>query len=328
MIKYKRIPIFVSHMGCPNDCSFCNQRKITGHSETVTAKKAEEIIENSLKTLPENSDVEIGFFGGSFTGIELSLQKELLAAAKKYVDSGKVNAIRLSTRPDYIDIDIVKMLKSYGVTTVELGAQSMDDEVLKLNRRGHKSEDTIEASKIIKDAGLKLGLQMMTGLYGDTNEKCIETAKKIIELKPDCVRIYPTLVLKDTYLHELLSKGEYNPQSLENAVSLCADLKLMFEKENITVIRMGLMSSDNINPEKDVVAGPFHDAFGELVLSEIYFKNLKDKIQKDSEVLVNPKSISAFIGDKKKNIKRMEESGIKIKFLQDENVPIGEFKIL
>ncbi len=327
-MKHKRIPIFVSHMGCPNDCSFCNQRKITGHSETVTAKKAEEIIENSLKTLPENCDVEIAFFGGSFTGIEMNLQKELLSVAKKYIDGGKVNAIRLSTRPDYIDEEIVKMLKNYGVTTVELGAQSMDDEVLRLNRRGHLSKDTMKASKIIKDAGISLGLQMMTGLYGDTREKCIKTAERIIAQRPDCVRIYPTLVLKGTYLHELLKRNEYTPQSVDDAVDLCADLKLMFEKENINVIRMGLMSSDNINPENDVVAGPFHDAFGELVLSEIIFRRLKCKIKCDSVILVNPKSISAFVGDKRKNVKRMEDLGIRIIFKQDENIPVGEFKIL
>lgn len=328
MIKHKTIPIFVSHMGCPNDCSFCNQRKITGHTETVTAKKADEIIMNSLKTVPENSDVEIGFFGGSFTGIEKELQEELLLVAQKYVNNGEVKSIRLSTRPDYIDAEIVKMLKSYGVTTVELGAQSMDDEVLKLNRRGHLSTDTVNASEIIKSEGLKLGLQMMTGLYGDTREKCLKTAEEIIALEPDCVRIYPTLVLKDTYLDELFSLGKYVPQSLDDAVSLCADLRLMFDKENISVIRMGLMSSDNINPEKDVSAGPFHDAFGELVLSEIYFRNLKKEIKKDSTILVNPKSVSAFVGDKKKNIKKMEESGYKIKFKQDKKIPCGEFRIL
>ncbi len=328
MKKQKTIPIFVSHMGCPNDCSFCNQRKITGHSEAVTPEMADEIIKASLKTLPENTFAEIGFFGGSFTGIPEKEQIGLLEVARKYVLNGNVNAIRLSTRPDYIDEEIVKTLKNYGVTTVELGAQSMDDDVLIKNRRGHSASDTERASYIIKNNGLKLGLQMMTGLYLDTYEKSIKTAEKIISLKPDCVRIYPTLVLKGTHLDMLYKSGEYTPQSLEDAVLLCADIKEMFDKENIPVIRMGLVSSDNINPGNDVSAGPYHPAFGELVLSEIYLRKLKEKVKKDCQILVNPHSISAFVGENKKNIKKMEQWGYKITFVQSDEIKNGEFKIL
>lgn len=327
MMKHKTIPVFVAHMGCPNDCSFCNQRKITGHSHTVTPAAANEIIQNSLTTVPKGTVVEIGFFGGSFTGIEKNLQEQLLAVAHRYVLSGTVNSVRISTRPDYINAETVQMLKSYGVATVELGAQSMDNHVLQLNRRGHTYQDTVRASNIIQSGGLKLGLQMMTGLYGDTEKTCVESAKKIIALSPSCVRIYPTLVLKGTLLDELYQAGQYAPQQLEQAVSLCADLKQMFDKENIPVIRLGLMSSDNINPDSDVSAGPYHPAFGELVQSEIYFRRLKQAVKEDCLISVHPQSVSAFVGNGKRNIEKMKQLGIGIKFVQDKNVLPGEFKI-
>ena len=328
MMKHKTIPIFVPHMGCPNDCSFCNQRKITGHSETVTPQKADEIINDSLKTVPKGANVEIGFFGGSFTGIEKELQLQLLSVAYGYVKEGSVTSVRLSTRPDYIDAETVSMLKAYGVTTVELGAQSMDDGVLAANHRGHTSQDTVRASELIISGGLKLGLQMMTGFLEDTVKKSRETAKQIIDLTPSCVRIYPTLVLKGTYLAKLYEAGKYVPQSLEEAVVLCAGLKQMFDQNNIAVIRMGLMSSDNIRPENDVVAGPYHPAFGELVQSELNFCRLKEAVHQDCLIAVNPRSLSAFVGNNKANIKKMKQLGYTIKFVQDETVLPQEFKLV
>ncbi len=328
-MKQKTIPIFVPHMGCPNDCSFCNQRKITGQSTSVTKEEVDKQIIKALKTIPEDTGcVEIGFFGGSFTGIDKDIQNAFLEVAKKYMDKGYVHALRLSTRPDYIDEEILENLKSYGVTTVELGAQSMDDEVLLKNRRGHKSEDTERASRLIKGCGMKLGLQMMTGLYGDTKEKCIRSLEKIISLRPDCVRIYPTLVLSGTYLDKLYKEGIYSPQSLDEAVSLCADLKERLDEENIKIIRLGLMASDNINPEVDVVAGPYHPSIGELVQSEIYFRKMLKEIHKDSHVLVNEKDLSAFIGNKKSNIRKFENLGINVTIKRDEKILPGEFKII
>lgn len=294
----------------------------------MTAEKAEQIIAISLSTMPKDATVEIGFFGGSFTGIEKSLQKSLLCVAKKYLDKGYVRAIRVSTRPDYIDEEVLDFLKSYGVTTIELGAQSMDDDVLFKNHRGHTKEDTEKSANLIKNTGFGLGLQMMTGLFGDTTETAKRTAEKIISLSPDCVRIYPTLVLKNTRLAELYQNGVYHPQSLSEAVNLCADLKEKFDKENISVIRMGLMASDNINSDEDVLAGPYHPAFGELVQSELYFRQLTNAVKGDSEILVNPREISAFVGNKQNNIKRMEEKNIHIEFKQNENIPLGTFQIL
>lgn len=328
-MKQKTIPIFVPHMGCPNDCSFCNQRKITGSDTLVTAESVENQIIAGLKTIPEDTDfIEVGFFGGSFTGIDKKIQNSFLDVAKKYFDSGKINGIRLSTRPDYIDDEILRNLKDFGVTTIELGAQSMDDDVLFYNRRGHKCQDTVYASKLIKKYDIKLGLQMMTGLYCDTKETCMQSMEKIIELKPDCVRIYPTLVLKDTYLDELYKSKDYKPQSLFEAVQLCADMKERFDAEGIKVIRIGLMASDNINPDVDVVAGPYHPSIGELVKSEVYFRKILKEIKEDSDIFVNEKEISAFLGNKKENVKRLKENGFDVSFKVDKNILAGNFKIV
>lgn len=327
-MKHKTIPIFVPHMGCPNDCSFCNQRKITGVTE-LTPEDANMQVSTALSTVPDDVDcVEIGFFGGSFTGIDKKLQKEFLIVAKKYKDSGKVQAIRLSTRPDYINDEILDMLKNFDVTTVELGAQSMDDRVLSMNHRGHTSEDTINASKLIKSKGFKLGLQMMTGLYGDDNKTCIESLEKIVALRPDCVRIYPTLVLKGTYLDELYQDKKYTPQTLDEAILLVSELKRRLDAENIPVIRIGLMATDNISPDADVVAGPYHPSIGELVQSELYYRQIADVIDGDSVVFVNPKDISAFVGNKKKNIKKIKELGYNVSFRNDESIESGQFRIL
>lgn len=327
-MKHKTIPVFVPHMGCPNDCSFCNQKKITGTQNTVTPKEADLQINKALKTIPKDTDcIEVGFFGGSFTGIDIELQKEFLQVAKKYKDAGEVREIRLSTRPDYVDENILAMLCDYGVTTVELGAQSMDDRVLLLNHRGHTSKDTECAAKLIKKKGIKLGLQMMTGLYGDNDETCIKSAEKIIALNPDCVRIYPTLVLSGTYLAELYKNGKYMPQTVDEAVSLGAELKSRFDKEGILVIRIGLMASDNINPDADVVAGPYHPSIGELVKSEIYLKQILKEINTDAEILVNEKDISAFVGNNKKNIKRLKEAGYDVLFKANGTIAPGSFKI-
>lgn len=325
--QHKTIPVFVSHMGCPHDCAFCNQRTITGQQETVTPELADRMISQALSTIPQDSTVEIGFFGGSFTGIDLSLQKGLLSVAKSYVEKGRVHAIRLSTRPDYISEEIVAMLTEYGVTTVELGAQSMDNAVLCANLRGHTKEDTVRASGLIQAAGINLGLQMMTGLKKDTDETCIRTAQEIISLNPACVRIYPTLVLRGTHLAHWYQSGTYIPQTLEDAISICATLKNMFDSADIPIIRMGLMASENINQEAEVVAGPYHPAFGELVQSELYFRALEKSVTTDACIFVHPKTISAFIGNNRRNIEKFLERGYRVQFIGDADIPYGNFQI-
>jgi len=332
--KYVNIPIFVPHKGCPNDCSFCNQRKITGRTEPMTSENAENIIEEYLKTIDKSvTNIQIAFFGGSFTGIPKDEQKALLKVASKYVKSGQVSGIRLSTRPDYIDEDILVFLKKYGVKTIELGVQSMVDDVLEKNDRGHTALDAENASHLIKEHGFELGLQMMTGLYGDDRNGAIYTAKRIIELKPTCVRIYPTLIIKETKLEVLYRLGEYQPMSLNETVSLCAELSEMFENAGIKVLRIGLLGTDNINDESDVVAGPFHQSIGELAESERFYIKLSSELikhdEKNIEVHVNPRYISVAVGHRKKNVLRFKEKykNNNIKIIQNDNVPYGSFII-
>lgn len=310
------IPVFVPHKGCPFDCVFCNQRKITGSTTDVTPEDVENIIKEHLKTLPKTDrQIEVAFFGGSFTGIPIDEQSALMAAAAKFFP--QINGIRLSTRPDYITDEIMQNLLKHGVTTIELGVQSMDDEVLRASNRGHTSDTVRRAVEIIKKYPVKLGLQMMTGLVGDTREKSIYTAEQIIKLKPDMVRIYPTLIIKDTYLEKLYLSGKYKPQTLDEAVETAKIIMLMFEKENINVIRVGLQATDEISEEGSVVAGPVHSAFRALVESSIYYDILKAALAgKRGSIVVEVKDseISNAVGNKKANIKKIKSKlGIDLK---------------
>ena len=266
MGKYKIIPVFVPHKGCPNQCSFCNQRHITGQITETTPKMAEQTIKQYLKTIDTAKfHTEIAFYGGSFTAIDIDYQTELLKVAYKYVKSGDINGIRLSTRPDAIDDIILDNLEKYGVTEIELGVQSMCDDVLGLNKRGHTSKQVEDAVFLIRKRNFYLGLQMMTGLIGDTYEKSVYTANRICELKPDFVRIYPTLVFNNTDLADLYRKGEYKPMTLEETVKLCKELLDIFENRNgIKVIRMGLFMNDK-EAKENFIAGPYHPRFRELV---------------------------------------------------------------
>ncbi len=308
MRKYN-IPIFVPHRGCPFDCVFCNQKRITGTQQKVTPADVKNTIDEYLMTLPrENKTIEVAFFGGSFTGIPMEEQSALMDAVAPYIEKGQIDGIRLSTRPDYITRDILDNLEAHFVTTIELGVQSMVDSVLKAANRGHTKEQVIDAVKLIREYDFTLGLQMMTGLPADTDELSIKTAKEIIKLKPDIVRIYPTLAIKDTYLEKLYYKGEYTPQSLENAILLSKQLLLMFENVKINVIRMGLQPTDEINEDASVVAGPFHSSFRELVESSIYYDLMLDNVQGDGIIYVNPKEMSKAIGNKRSNIIKIKEN--------------------
>ena len=241
-MKKGNISIFVPHLGCPCQCSFCNQKTITGQANQPTPQDVDKAVKTALKS--KGFDYEIAFFGGSFTAIDREYMISLLKAANKYIKSNEVKGIRISTRPDCIDEEILDLLKEYGVTSIELGAQSMDDEVLLANRRGHTAKDVENASELIKSYGFELGLQMMTGLYKDSEEKAIKTAEKIIALSPQTVRIYPTVVLKGTYLADLYLSGEYKPLNADESAQLCAKLVLLFEKNNIKIYP---------NPTRDIV---------------------------------------------------------------------------
>ena len=302
-MKHANISLFVPHMGCPHQCSFCNQKTISGSVKELSADEVTETLEEAVTHGNNPENTEIAFFGGSFTAIDRAYMVSLLEAAKPYVENGSFKGIRVSTRPDAIDEDVLNILKIYGVTAIELGAQSTDEEVLKLNRRGHTKEDVFKASKLIKERGFSLGLQMMTGLLGDTQEKSLKTCEDIISLKPDTVRIYPTIVLEGTHLGELYKKGEYSPESLEEAVSLCAKLIKKFNDKGVKVIRLGLHSGGNV--EEGYLAGPYHQAFGELCESEIYLSILLNEIKRRENgkyiVYVNPREISKMTGQKQKN---------------------------
>ena len=314
--SHANISVFVPHVGCPNMCSFCDQRHITGVTVLPGEKdviKAVTAAKTSKNYDPANT--EIAFFGGSFTAINRNYMLSLLTAANAFVKSGDVKGIRISTRPDAIDKEILSLLKTYGVTSIELGAQSMDDGVLKKNNRGHSAADVINASNLIKEYGFSLGLQMMTGLYGDSDEKTLKTARKIIELEPETVRIYPTIVLKGTTLAALYADGHYKPQSLDSAVSLCCKLLELFGKANIKVIRLGLHSIDN----GAYVAGPWHPAFSELCTSEMFYNKALGILGEkgDYTLFVSPGNISKMTGQNRKNIEKLKSLGYNCKVLPD-----------
>lgn len=301
----KIIPIFVPHRGCPHDCIFCNQTKITGVETEVTKESAREIIESYLETIDKKNSIEIAFFGGSFTAIDINVQKELLSIAKEYVDKGDVQDIRLSTRPDCISEEILTMLKEYRVSIIELGVQSLDEDVLRESIRGHKAQEVYKSAKLIKDFGITLGLQMMIGLPTDNFEKCMYTAKEFLKMEPDCVRIYPTLVVKDTGLENLLNTNEYSPFTLEDSIFIVKKLLVLFYNKT-NVIRVGLQSSEDIQLGKAILSGPYHPAFRELVESEMIKDFLtifinENKVEKELIIKTNNKNISKIIGNKKSN---------------------------
>ncbi len=325
-MRIYHIPIFVPHKGCPHDCAFCNQKKITGAHDAPTPKEAAELIRTALSTMKQSGRfAEAAFFGGSFTAIPIEEQEALLAAAYPFRVSGELDGIRVSTRPDAITEEGRALLKRYGVTTIELGIQSMDNAVLNASGRGHSAEDSLRAARLVKDFGFDLGVQMMTGLPEDTAEKDRVTAEKLIAMQPACARIYPTLVLRDTELYRRWQEGSYQPQGLEEAVALCAELYQMFQNQGIPVIRMGLMASEEICMDGAVAAGPCHPAFGELVQSRIFLEPLK-RLGTDCgdyiEIRVNPRDVSRAVGNRKWNLAALEEHyGKPVRICPDKEVP-------
>ena len=333
------IPIFVPHLGCPNNCTFCNQKSISGQIKNVTKEEVKDTIESFFKSFKNNNiEKEIAFFGGSFTGIETKLQEELLSVAYEYVKNGKVSGIRVSTRPDYIDKEKLKMLKKYGVKTIELGVQSTNDYILKNCMRGHTFEDVKKASKLIKRFGFTLGHQMMIGLPESTRLDELNTARDLAKLKPKIVRLYPVLVIKNTELEKQFINKEYEPVTLNQAVEVCKELYYFFERKKIKVIRMGLQNTDLIsnpeNIESEVVAGPYHEAFGQLVEDSIWYDKVLNEIKRfntkviEAEVEVNPVNINNVVGHKRSNIEKLKDTyDLELKVKQNEEIKPGKFKI-
>jgi histone acetyltransferase (RNA polymerase elongator complex component) len=325
-IKHSNISIFVPHIGCPNKCSFCNQRYITGTCKAPNADDVENAVITAVKSKKyDPKTTEIAFFGGSFTAINRNYMISLLEAASSFVRIGLVNGIRISTRPDAIDDEILMLLKEYNVTAIELGAQSFNNYVLKMNNRGHTAQDTEEAARLIRKHGFELGLQIMTGLYADDNESLERTSKKVIELKPDTVRIYPTVVLKDTDLAALYIDGAYKPQTLSEAIKICSKLYLMLTKEGINVIRLGLHSIE----EGAYIAGPWHPAFSELCQSQILLTKVLTHLFDKGEyiIYVGKSDVSKMSGQRKSNIKYLKSRGFDCKVKVDESLGDLKFRI-
>lgn len=312
-MKHINVALFVVHKGCPHMCSFCNQRSISGSQKDITAADVHEAAQTAIASLSESEAAggEIAFFGGSFTMVERGYMLSLLEAAYEYVQKGIFKGIRISTRPDGISEEICLILKKYGVTAVELGAQSLDDRVLVLNERGHTAEQVLSACKMLRKHGFELGLQMMTGLYGSEDADSIETAQKIVEIAPETVRIYPTVVIKGTKLHELMQSGEFIPKGIGETVDLCAKLIPMFENAGIKVIRVGLHSGGGV--EEGFAGGAYHPALRELCEGRIYYNNALEKLQTLGEgsymLNVSPKEISKMTGQKKENLIKLREKG-------------------
>lgn len=329
--KHYIIPLFVPHEGCPHNCVFCNQSRITGEDENVTPDIASKTIEEYLETIDyKNSIVEVSFFGGTFTAINEKKQKDLLKVAKYYKDNGYIKYIRLSTRPDYINSYILDYLKEYGVNIIELGVQSLDEEVLKYSGRGHNIEDVENASKLIKEYGFTLGHQLMIGLPKDDFNKDMNTVLKSIEMKPDIARIYPALVIKDTPMELMYNRGTYKPYTLGEAVEIIQKVYEIYKKNDVNVIRIGLQPTDNITEGKDIVAGPFHPAFRELVESKSIkdmIINIKPKLGACITIEINSKDLSKLYANKKVYFNELKNYFEDVKIIVNDSISRGNILV-
>ncbi len=315
-MKHTNIPIFIPHLGCPFTCLFCNQRRISAAQE-VKPGDITAIIENHLNTVDlDETRVELAFFGGNFTAIAQKLQESYLQAVHPYLHKGMISSIRISTRPDCIDVSNLRFLMKWGVRTIELGVQSFNDEVLKASARGYMSADIFKACHLIREHGFKIGLQLMIGLPGDNYRRDMESTSQAIDLRPDMVRIYPTLVIAATELENMYLQGLYAPLSLEAAVRTTAAMFKQFQTHNIAVIRMGLQPAEELRSTGTVIAGPFHPAFGELVEQEVFKEQATEairafrKLHKSVQFLdlwVNPRDISKLVGHKRQNLYDLQE---------------------
>ena len=341
-MNHNNISIFIPHAGCQYQCAFCNQRTITKQNNLPHSAEVKKICQQAMFEIQDKFKIhtEIAFFGGSFTAIQKSYMLELLESAQEFIGKNKFSGIRISTRPDCINPEILELLKKYHVTSIELGAQSMNDKILLANQRGHTEQDIISASKLIQEYGFELGLQMMIGLYQSTWQDELETVNKIIRIKPNTVRIYPLVILKNTKLAEIYQAGNYqffqdnNQDSLDDVVEMTALFMQKFMANHIKIIKIGLHASEFV--EADKIAGYYHPAFRELCESRIYRNHIENILKKlnylenqELVFLVNKKCISKAIGQKKSNIKYFKNKfSVNIKFRTDEKLELFEVKLL
>lgn len=329
--KHYTIPIFIPELACPHQCIFCNQKKISGQIKVPTPEEVVSIIDEYLETISiEDAHVEIAFFGGNFTGIPVEEQIKYLETVQPYFEKG-IKGLRCSTRPDYITKESVEMLKKYGMNTIELGAQSMCEDVLVKSGRGHTVEHIVNASKIIKDAGIELGLQMMIGLPGDTLQDSIDTANKIVELGANSTRIYPAIVIKDTALAEQYHQRKYIPLSLLEAIKYSTKIYKIFEKAGVTILRVGLHPTEGLLSGEDLVAGPFHHSFRELVYTELWSERLRPLIAyydyNGVKIYVPSSEINYAIGHQARNRNILKQYFHYVKFEADPKLTGREFRV-
>lgn len=328
-MRHANLSIFVPHAGCPHQCSFCSQGRISGTALPPDGPEVAALCAKCAEYLSEKMDAEIAFFGGSFTALDKGYMEELLKAAFPFVENGSFRGIRISTRPDYIDEDVLSLLAHYGVTAIELGAQSMDNAVLQKNERGHCAADVENAAELVKKAGFSLGLQMMTGLFGSDSEKEYSTALKLAALKPDTMRIYPTIVLEGTVLGKLYRQGVYKPQTLAAAVELCAGLLELFQQERIRVIRVGLHDEPSLRAAR--LAGPYHPAFRELcegvLMARRAEKLLANGPRGHRNVYVAPASVSKMCGHGAFPVEYLRRLGYNITIRQDKALSGLEIRV-
>lgn len=322
-IKPLVIPVFIPHFGCPHQCAFCNQTIITHQSSKLPDKTAiHQIVTQYLQYKGTRKQVELAFFGGNFLGLPYETILQLLDLVQPYIYTKKIDGIRFSTRPDTICQQTLDLLKSYPVSAIELGVQSMNDDVLLKSKRGHTSKDTIDAIYLLKEYSFKIGVQVMVGLPGDHEDSLLESTKKVVQLSPDFARIYPLMVLKGSLMEHWYSQGRYHPLGLEESIRLVKGMVQMFKAAKIDVIRIGLQASDMMEDESMVLAGPWHPAFGHLVFSALFYDRVCNKIDQSPDLLkseklvvtVHPRSVSQLRGDKNINLKKLGERYPSLKF--------------
>lgn len=306
------VPVFIPNQGCPHRCVYCDQEKITSQTAgSVRASHVTTLLEQALRSPGFSPGGEVAFYGGTFTRLPEAKMGELLEAAAPYMRQGMFQSIRLSTRPDAVDVETLLFLKSFHVKTVELGAQSLDDEVLNLSRRGHSSRDTVESVRLLREQGLRVGIQLMPGLPGDSAKKFFATIDRVVDLHPDMVRLYPTVVIEGTELAQWYRNGHYQPWGLDEALNVCTESVLHLESHGIPVIRIGLLVSSSLKKAGQLLAGPWHEAFGHQVRSEVYLRTIEPFLPVRGEaerirIRVNPREVPLMRGYKNSGIRALE----------------------
>jgi histone acetyltransferase (RNA polymerase elongator complex component) len=316
-MRHCNIPIFIPHLGCPYECIYCNQKKISAQPKAPDDQEILHIIDQHLATIGRPAEIEAAFFGGSFTAIRPDLQENYFRLVQPYIEQNLIQGIRVSTRPDCIDNRVLELLHKYGVTTIELGVQSLNNEVLCQSGRIYKAEDVERSSALIKSSGFKLGIQLMVGLPGDNYDRDMETVRKTVAIAPQMVRIYPTLVITDTKLEQMWRKGKYQALTLEEAVFICRDMLLQFARADIPVIRLGLYPGEELCKKGTVLAGPFHPSFGELVEQAIFREQAIMAVRLYQQrydhgdyltLCVNERDLSKLLGKKRSNLISIQHS--------------------